>query len=72
MTDDFGTLGYLIDSRTQLRIYCGECRHNDWLDLEKAAAKFGRDYSYLADDLLPRLKCPKCNGKRLSMQVHPG
>jgi hypothetical protein len=38
---------------------------------QKAAAKLGREHSYLEEDLQPKLICSKCCGKKLGMIVSP-
>ncbi|SFI81047.1 hypothetical protein [Aerobium aerolatum] len=71
------TLGVLIDHGYKVALYCENprdgltCGFVKWLDLEKLAAKLGRDHSCLRDDLVPNLFCTKCGGKKVSIRLHP-
>ena len=71
------TLGVLIDDDYQVALYCENprdgltCGFVKWLDLEKLAAKLGRDHGSMHDDLVPHLFCTKCGGKKVSLRLHP-
>lgn len=71
------TLGDLIDSRHGLYLYCEasrgglRCGHYAEADLEALAARLGRDHSWLADDLVPRLRCSKCGSRAVSIRLAP-
>ena len=78
MTDQSGriridSLGATRDNRYTLTAYCNnpECRHRAELDLDALIAKLGADHSSLAGDLVPKLRCSKCKGKRLSLSLSP-
>ncbi|MCP9234225.1 hypothetical protein NMG46_29210 [Mesorhizobium sp. LMG 17147] len=42
-----------------------------WTPLAKLKAKLGPDAPAMADDLIPKLKCAKCGGKRVGMIYTP-
>lgn len=71
------TLGAMIDDGYQLALYCENydgptsCGFVKWVDLEKLAAKLGRDHSSLAPAILPGMWCTKCQGKKVSVRLHP-
>jgi hypothetical protein len=71
------TIGDLIDSRHGLYIYCEasrgglRCGHYVEADLESIAGRLGRDHSWLAADLVPRLRCSKCGSKDVSIRLSP-
>jgi hypothetical protein len=70
------TIGDLIDGRYRLAIYCEDqdCRHWAWADLQALAARLGRDHGSMRDDLVPKLRCSACRGKRrkgVSIRLHP-
>lgn len=71
------TIGKLIDNGYKVALYCENardgltCNFVKWLDLEKMAAKLGRDHGCLRDDLVPHLFCTKCDGKKVSIRLHP-
>lgn len=71
------TVGKLIDNGYKVALYCENprdgltCGFVKWLDLEKLAAKLGRDHGCLAADITPHLWCTKCGGKKVSLRMHP-
>lgn len=71
------TLGALIDDDYRVALYCETprdgltCGFVKSLDLEKLAAKLGRDHGSMHDDLVPYLFCTKCGGKKVSLRLHP-
>ena len=71
------TLGVLIDYGYEVALYCENlhdglnCDFVKMLDLEKLAAKLGRDHGCRHDDLVPHLWCTKCGGKNVSIRLHP-
>ena len=70
-------LGDLIDTGERLRINCEapadrdgvRCNYSRELDLVRLAGWLGRDQSYLHDDLVPHLFCPKCRSKKVSITM---
>lgn len=56
------TLGDLIDHGYSLRVNCS-CGRSEWMNLEKVAKVAGRNQSWLADDLVPKLRCDRCGRK---------
>lgn len=72
------TLGVLIDHGYSLFMYCEEskkgvyCGYSKQLDLEKLAARLGRDHGSMHDDLIPaHLYCLKCQSRNVSLRLHP-
>ncbi len=67
------TIQSLIDSGDTLTAYCHKplCCHNQTLDLIKLRDKFGPDYGCMHDDIVPKLRCSKCGGKKVGIIRHP-
>ena len=67
------TLGKVIEHRYRLTAYCNnqECRHRADLPLDQLARRLGPDHSSLAGDLVPILRCSRCEGKNLSLTLAP-
>lgn len=67
------TVQSLIDGGMKLHAYCHEptCRHNQTLDLLKLRDKLGPDAEAMADDLLPKLRCSKCGGRKIGLIYSP-
>lgn len=71
------TLGALIDDDYQVALDCENphegltCGFVKWLDLEKLAAKLGRNHGCLASDITPHVCRTKCGGKKVSVRLHP-
>lgn len=71
------SIGKLIDHGYRVALYCENprdgltCNFVKWLDLEKLAAKLGRNHGCLASDITPHLWCTKCGGKKVSVRLHP-
>ena len=51
--------------------YCSSCNHHSRLDLEKLRDRYGPDAPAMSDDIVPRLKCSKCGGKKLGLIYAP-
>jgi len=67
------TVQKLIDEKIGIHVYCmdKDCRHHVDLDLAAVKAKLGPDAPMMRDDLLPRLKCTVCGGKRIDLTYAP-
>lgn len=67
------TFGALIDGRYKLGAFCNnpDCRHDAQLDLPALAERLGREHSTLHNDLAHKLRCSKCGGKNISLQLRP-
>jgi hypothetical protein len=67
------TIQKLIDDRVTVTAYChnSRCNHRAVLDLQKLRNKLGPDAEAMADDLMPKLKCAKCGGKKLGLIYAP-
>lgn len=68
------TVQSLIDKRMTVTAYCHQsaCNHHQGLDLYKLRDKLGPDATAMSDDLLPKLRCSKCNGKEIGLIYSPG
>ena len=70
------TLGACIDRNYRIALHCEQtyglapCNYFQWLDLEKLAAKLGRDHGCLRDDLVPHLWCLRCGSHNVSIRLH--
>lgn len=64
MTKDYGSIGYLIDDGAELWMGCHNprCQRSIRMDLEKMAARFGRDQSTLKHELkkVYPFHCKRC------------
>lgn len=75
MTLYIDTIGALIDSLTTLTVYCADdnCWHGKDVDLEKLAARIGRDHSCMHSDLIKlNWRCEKCGGRKVTFRLAPG
>lgn len=67
------TIGKLIDGGYGLHAYCNArgCAHNAPLDLAALARRLGRDHSHLHQDIAPMLRCSRCGGTDVGIQLAP-
>ena len=68
------TLADRIRNGDMVRAYCHNlpaCGHSAELDLVKLAERVGPDHGAMHDDLVPKLKCAKCGGRRIGLIVTP-
>lgn len=68
------TLADRIRNGDMVRAYCHNipaCGHSAELDLVKLAERLGPDHGAMHDDLVPKLKCAKCGGRRIGLIVTP-
>lgn len=67
------TVQKLIDAGMTVTAYCREeaCNHSANVDLERLMARLGPDAEAMADNLVPRLKCDACGGKRVGLIYSP-
>jgi hypothetical protein len=67
------TIQSLIDAEMRLDGYChrSSCGHHSRLDLIKLRDKLGPDAPAMADDLIPKMRCAKCGGKKLGLIYTP-
>jgi hypothetical protein len=67
------TIQQLIDDRMTLLAYCHSptCHHNQRLDLIKIRDKLGPDAPAMSDDLVPRMRCTKCGGRKVGLTYSP-
>lgn len=67
------TFQSLIDEKMTVTAHChhAPCNHSQKLDLVKLRDRFGPDAPAMADDLTPKLKCAKCDGKRVGLIYTP-
>lgn len=72
------TIGDMIDHEQRMAVYCDNrreygltCGFIKWADLEKLAARLGRDHSCLAPAITPYMWCPLCGGRKVTLRMHP-
>jgi hypothetical protein len=67
------TFQSLIDAKMTVTAYChrSACNHHQVLDLEMLRDRFGPDAPAMADDLIPKLRCAKCGGKKVGTIYAP-
>ena len=68
------TLADRIRNGDMVRAYCHNIPargHSSELDLVKLAEKLGPDHGAMHDDLVRKLKCAKCGGRRIGLIVTP-
>lgn len=53
------TIGDLIDRHYSLTAWCQKCGNRE-VDLEKLAAKYGRDASYIVGETPIKIVCAEC------------
>jgi hypothetical protein len=75
MASSIYTLGGMIDHGYTLHVYCETwgCGEGRKVDLERLAARYGREHGAMHQDLvgLP-WKCQKCGGRKVSFRIAPG
>jgi len=59
------TFQTLIDAKMTVRAFChhAPCNRSQLLDLAKLHDRFGPDAPAMTDDITPKLKCTKCDGR---------
>lgn len=74
----YDTLGKMIDSGHRIAVYCErpshdpvKCNHSAWLGPPALAERLGRDHGALHDDLVPKLRCSKCQSREVTIRIHP-
>jgi hypothetical protein len=67
------TIEQLIDDGMTLTAYCHApmCHHNQRLDINKLRDKLGPDAPAMSDDLVPKLRCIKCGGRKVGLIYTP-
>ncbi len=68
------TIQTFIESGDKLRVYChnSSCNHHAELDMLALRDRLGPDHGAMHDDLVPKLKCSKCGGKKVGLIHTPG
>lgn len=66
MRRDTSTIQDRIDGGYNLTVYCHnpDCHHRAELDWLALRDKLGPDHGAMHDDIVPLLRCTKCNGER--------
>jgi len=66
------TIQQRIDRRETVSVYCHNprCQHGANLDLLMLRDKLGPDHGAMHDDLVPKLRCSKCQGKKVGIIIH--
>ncbi|WP_245509074.1 hypothetical protein [Mesorhizobium sp. M4B.F.Ca.ET.019.03.1.1] len=67
------TFQSLIDAKMTVTAFChhAPCNHSQPLDLPKLRDRFGPDAPAMADDIIPKLKCAKCGGRKVGTIYTP-
>lgn len=67
------TIQSFIESGDVLTAYChnSRCNHHSVLDMAALREKLGPDHGSMHDDLVPKLRCSKCGGKKLGLIRSP-
>lgn len=67
------TVQKLIDDEMTVTAYChrSSCNHYARIDLDVLKARLGPDAEAMADDLIPKLRCKACGGKKLGLIYTP-
>jgi hypothetical protein len=67
------TIQTLIDEDMTVTAYCHatSCNHHQALDLVKLRARLGPDTPAMHDDLVSKLRCAKCGGKKVGLIYTP-
>ncbi|WP_247997038.1 hypothetical protein [Brucella tritici] len=60
---DFKRYGYLLTA------YCNGCHHSKQLDIDLMIEKLGPDHGALYKDLAHKLRCSKCDAKKVQLLV---
>ena len=66
------TLGDLREQGCGLSAHCGrrDCGRHVQLDLDALISRLGPGHSYLAPDLVPKLRCRDCGGREVGLTLH--
>lgn len=66
------TIQDVLDSGDTIRVWCHHppCGHHGTLDFVALREKLGPDHGAMHDDLVPKLKCSRCGGKKVGITVH--
>ena len=66
------SLGDLLLHGYSLSAHCGrrECGRHVQLEIEVLIGRLGAGHSYLAPDLVPRLRCRECGGRNIGLTLH--
>ena len=67
------TFQSLIDAKMAVTAYChyAPCNNSQRLDLVKLRDRFGPDAPAMADDLIRKLKCGRCGGRKIGLIYSP-
>ena len=68
------TIQQRIDNSDEVMVYChnsAHCHHKARLDLVALRARLGPDHGAMHDDLVPKLRCTKCQSKKVGIIISP-
>lgn len=67
------TIQAFIDSGDRLIPWChrSACNHHAPLDMIALRDKLGPDHGSLHDDIVPKLRCARCGGKKIGLTRMP-
>lgn len=68
------TIQSFIDSGDRLTAWChnSRCNHNAILDMHALRERLGPDHGAMHGDLVHKLRCAKCGGKKVGLICTPG
>ncbi len=68
-----GTIQGMIDGGYLARAYCHNkaCGHHAELDWLALRDRLGPDHGSMRDDIVPKLKCSKCGGRKIGLIISP-
>ncbi|MCO5164650.1 MAG: hypothetical protein M9939_26530 [Mesorhizobium sp.] len=68
------TIQDVIESGDRIRVHCHNhrCHHGADLDMIALRDRFGPDHGAMYNDLVPKLRCSKCGGKKVGIICTPG
>ena len=68
-----GTIQGMIDGGFITTAYChnSKCQHHAELDWFALRDKLGPDHGSMRDDIVPKLKCSKCGGRKIGLIMSP-
>jgi len=68
------TIQDVIDEGETITAYCHAylCNNKSVLDMLALRDRFGPDHGAMHDDLVPKLRCTKCGGRKVGVICTPG
>lgn len=66
------TIQDVIDSKDTITAWCHNpaCGHRQTLDFIALRERLGPDHGAMHDDLVPKMRCTKCRGKKAGITIN--